>query len=184
MIDDTQQLPADTQDNAVLDAGENTTALESGDDLAAQALASTSSATSGDDEVEASDQLATTITSLQNLIERNADNLDVVKQKLKLQREQLKNIFENDTQLSEATQQADTFSRQVKERKSTLQSDPEVTKLKVDIGELTEQKKEIEEALSSHLVNYYQLTNSTSFDTSDGDQREFVIKAAVKSKRK
>ena len=59
-------------------------------------------------------------------------------------------------------------------------TDPTVVRLKNDIGELNEQKKEIEEALSNHLVNYYQLTNSKSIDTSDGDQREFVIRAKIK----
>lgn len=183
MPDDIQQLNDINQD--ALESGQETPELQSGDDIASQALASVAGSQSNEsDETAESDQLALTITSLQNIIERNADNLDTIKQKLKLNREQLKSIFENDTQLSEATQQADTFTKQIRERKSSLQSDPEVTKLKVEVGELSEQKKEIEEALSSHLVNFYQLTNSTSFDTSDGDQREFVIKAAVKSKRK
>ncbi len=172
MSDDIKQLEDSDQD-----------VLESGDDLALSALASAQDDGSGDDEVVESDNLATTITSLQNIIERNADHLDEVKEKIKQHRQQLKNIFDNDTQLSEANEQATTFSKQVKERKGQLQSDPEVTKLKVNIGELSEQKKELEEAVSNHLVNYYQLTNSTSFDTSDGDQREFVIKAQVKSKR-
>lgn len=187
MNDDDKLLTDSDQDQ--LEAGDDTPQLKSGDDLVADALgqsgnAATTNPPTNDDEVAESDQIAETIASLQHIIERNANNLDKIKAKIKLQREQLRSVFENDTQLSEVTQQVDTFNQQVKQRKSQLQADPTVTRLKIGIGELNEQKKEIEEALSNHLVNYYQLTNSTSFDTSDGDQREFSIRAAVKSKRK
>lgn len=166
---DDQALPAGDLDQ-----------LESGDDLALDALSSASE----NDEIEQSDKVAETVMSLQAVIERNANHLDKVRNDIKLLREQLKSVFENDVELSEAEQQLDSFRSQAKERKSKLQADPTVTRLKVQIGELTEGKKEIEEALSGHLVNYYQLTNSTSFDTSDGDQREFSIKASVKGKGK
>lgn len=170
----------------------STTPTKTGDDLAQEALEEatqgasilpTSSATP-DDEVAASDQLAQTLTSLQNVIERNATELERLANELKEKREMFKNIFDNDTELSEATAQAQVITEQVKQRKSKLQSDPQATTLKVQIGELTEQKKEIEEALSNHLVNYHQITGSKSFDTSDGDQWEFDIKARVKTRKK
>lgn len=135
----------------------------------------------GDDEVAASDELASTLNSLQNVIERNAEQLQKIQEELKHKRESMKNVFENDTQLAEAQEQAALYSNQLKERKAKLQTDPQVTSLKIQVGELNEQKKEIEEALSNHLVQYYQLTNSKSFDTSDGDQWEFVVRAKVKA---
>ncbi len=57
--------------------------LQSGDDLAAQALASASSSSSALDETEQSDQLANTLQHLQNVIERNADQLTQLKNDLK-----------------------------------------------------------------------------------------------------
>ena len=182
MSDDVQQLDAAEETTALPEAEEDLQ-LESGDDLAAAALAGAEDATI-DDETEASNQLADTLASLQNVIERTADLLTQLGSDLKLKRDSLKNIFDNDTQLSEATEQQKEVTQQVKERKSKLQSSPEVTQLKTQIGELNEQKKEIEEALSNHLLNYYQMTNSTSFDTSDGDQWEFNIKAKVKGRKK
>jgi small-conductance mechanosensitive channel len=180
MTDNTQLTPSDDKQ---LPASDDI-ALPSGDDLAAQALGQPSSTTgSTDDETEASDQIAETVTSLQGVIERNADQLDELKAKTKLLREQLKSIFDNDTELAEATQMSEQVTTQVKERKSKLKADPQVTRLQVELTEVAQQKKEIEEALSDHLVNFFQLTSSKSFDTSDGDQREFVIKASVKSKR-
>ena len=71
----------------------------------------------------------------------------------------------------------------LKERRSQLQNDAQVTTLKIDIAELNEQKKELEETLSNQLVSYHSLTNSTSFDTSDGDQWEFKIHAKIKGKK-
>ncbi|MEN8253547.1 MAG: hypothetical protein ABFQ62_04190 [Patescibacteria group bacterium] len=176
----------------LVDAGKDQTKLESGDDLALEALSQAQAndtaipdaLNEGDDEVLKSNEVAETLRSLQNLIERNANMLDELKDKLKKQRDSLRSVFDNDTDLNVSKEQADQFTKEVKERKSKLLSDPTVVRLQTNIGELNTQKNEIEEALSNHLVNYYQLTNSKSFDTSDGDQREFVVKASIKSARK
>lgn len=146
---------------------------QTSDDLATAAL----------DEVAESDEVATALTSLQNVIERNARELQRVGNELKEKRESLNNVFENDQELATAQQVAQEMTAQVKERRAKIQADPQTTSLKVQIGELSQQKKEIEETLSNHLVNYYQLTHSTSFDTSDGDQWEFRIQARVKSRK-
>lgn len=142
------------------------------------------SSSDDDDEVSKSNELAETLASLQNLIERYANELRRVGDELKQKRESLKNVFDNDTQLGEAEAKVQAISEEVKTRRSQLQTDPQVTSLKVQIGELNEQKKEIEETLSNHLVNYHGITNSTSFDTSDGDQWDFNIKARIKARKK
>ncbi len=161
-------------------AASDTPQLQSSQDLALDAL---SSVDAGGDEVAASDEVAESLQFLQNIIERNAQQLENLAQELKERREMLSNLFENDSELSEAQEQADQITQQVKARKSSLRESAEAQVLKTQIGELNEQKKEIEETLSNHLINYYQMTNSTSFDTSDGDQWEFKIKARVKSRR-
>lgn len=183
MSDDTQKkLPVD--DSKKLDKGDETMKLKSGDDLALEALNKSASQSSNvDDELAESEKLAETLTSLQNLIERSANELQGLSNQIKEKRQMLKNVFDNDTQLTEAQEKVDEFSQELKTRKSHLQSNPQVTSLKVEIGELNQQKKELEESLSNHLVNLYSLTNSTSFDTSDGDQWEFRIKAKIKTKK-
>jgi predicted nucleic acid-binding Zn-ribbon protein len=159
--------------------------VQNSDDLAKAALAEASGegTNAALDEAAASDQLAETLTSLQNLIEKHARELTRINSELKEKRESMKSVFENDVQLEEAKAEVERQNVALKERKSQLQSDPQVTSLKVDIAELNEQKKELEETLSNHLVNYHALTNSTSFDTSDGDQWEFNIKAKIKGKK-
>lgn len=178
------------QTQAVLEEGEAIEQLQSGDDLAAQALAAAKptpvlpAASGDDDEVAASDQLAETLTHLQNVIERNASELTRLKDELKQKRESLRSVFENDAQLVTAEEEAEKVTQQVKERKAKLQTDPQATSLKAQIGELSQEKREIEEALNNHLLTYYQLTNSTSFDTSEGDQWEFAVKASLKGGKK
>jgi len=167
----------------------NDSTSQNSDDLANAALAAVADSdsvdlsVSADDEVAQSDQVAQTITSLQNVIERNAHELERVNDELKHKRESMKNVFENDTDLAAAEEQVRLVADEVKTRRSKLQTDPQVTGLKVQIGELTEQKKEIEETLSNHLVNYHSLTGSKSFDTSDGDQWDFEVRAKVKTRK-
>ena len=195
---DTQADPQDTKQDE-LEAGESPASLPSGDDLAISALSDVSSSDDpktaepvapkktpsfdDDDEAAASDELAETLNSLQSLIERHANELTRISNEVREKRESLKNVFDNDQTLGEAKAQLDVFSEQLKERKSQMQSDAQVVNLKVAISELNQEKKEIEETLSNHLVNYHALTNSTSFDTSDGDQWEFKIKAKIKTRK-
>lgn len=142
------------------------------DDLATQAL----------NEAAESDKFAETLQSLEQVIERNAQNLEEVKNELKERRQMLRNYFENDTQLSEAEEQLSEFKTGVKARKMVLQEEPQAVEIKIKLKELNERKKEIEESLSNHLVNHHRLTNAHSFDTSDGDQWEYTVSAKVKSR--
>lgn len=134
-------------------------------------------------EAAASDQLAETLANLQALIERHAHNLIDVESKLKEKRQMLKNVFDNDEKLSEVENTVAEASKALKERKTQITNDGQVVSLKLQIAEVNQEKKEIEEALSNHLVNYHQLTGSTSFDTADGDQWDFSIRAKVKPKK-
>lgn len=162
--------------------------LESGDDLAASALAA------ADDPVlpppsmgmnkPTGQALADTLSALQAVIERNAMELDRLKDEMKELRDSLKNVFENDAELGEAEEKAQLATQIIKERKTKVMASPQVLQLKTKIGELNEQKKEVEEALNNHLLNLYQVTGVKTFDTSSGQQREFNVRASLKGKGK
>jgi len=181
MADDQKALP---------DADE-TQALESGEDLAAKALSaaddtallSDPSDDMSDEELE-SDKLAVTLGHLQSILERYATELETVSNSIKEKRESMKSVFDNDSTLAEKSEEAQKFAKEAKERKAQLQGDQTVIAIKNSLAELSEQKKEIEETISNHLLNYYKMTNSKSFDTSDGDQWDFDIRAKVKPRRK
>lgn len=157
--------------------------ISSSDELALDALSQASQKIEAEDEVSKSNELAETLTSLQNLIEKHARELTRIEGELKEKRQSLKSVFDNDVQLTEARDEVDKHNQAMKERKIQLQNDPQSTSLKIDVAELNQQKKELEETLSNHLVNYHSLTNSMSFDTSDGDQWDFSIKAKIKAKK-
>lgn len=158
------------------------------DELARQALQAASAADSqpagATDEVKASDDLAQSLTYLQNVIERNATELERIEHEMKEKRESLQSVMENDVELSAAQEEAEKASVKLKERRMNLQNNPQVATLRVQLKEMSDQKKEVEDTLSNHLINYFQITQSTSFDTSDGDQWDFSVKARVKSRKK
>ncbi len=135
-------------------------------------------------EVEKSDEFAETLQSLEQLIERHANQLEEIKNDLSNQRQMLRDYFANDQQLSEVEDESDQLKKQVKERKSQLENEPQAKELKLKISELKKRRKEIQESLSNHLVNHYRLTDSNSFDTSEGNQWEYSVKARVKAKPK
>lgn len=147
---------------------------QSSQDLAGQALS----------EAQQSDQFAETLHSLEQIIERSANQLSELDEEYKNLRQMLKNYFDNDTQLSAAEEQVSEVKAQLKERKASLQLEPQVVDLQIKIKEVNERRKELQESLSNHLLNHNKLTNSTSFDTSDGDQWEYKISAKIKSKPK
>ncbi len=136
-----------------------------------------------EDDEQASDDLAHSLETLQRLIERHANQLDEIKEKMKLHRESMRDIFGNDKELQQAEDQADQVKTQVKQQKQRVQDKPEVQDLKLKLSDLREERKEHKETLDKLLADYYRMTGSTSFDTSDGDQREFKLSAKVKPKR-
>ncbi len=161
----------------------------SASDLAAQALASVGQQS---DETEVStmtspashsSDMAQSLGALQQVIERNALALDEAGEKLRELRESLKNVFDNDTQLSIVQQDVERVGQELKNRRTQLQSGPQVMQLKAKISELSEQKKEIEEALNNHLLNLYKITGTKVVDLTSGE-REFTVKASLKSARK
>lgn len=166
----------------------STTQTDDAKTLADQAIAAASAVdnapTGSEQEIAASDELSESLNHLQNVIERNATELERIENELKEKKESLQSVFENDTALAEALAVADQSTQALKERKTQLQATSQVASLRVQLKELQDQKKEIEESLSNHLINYFQITQSKSFDTSDGDQWDFSIKARVKPRKK
>ncbi len=134
-------------------------------------------------EVEASNKIAETLNALQGVIERNARELQELEKTMREKREMLKSMIDNNSQIGEVEAKVKAATDELKEKKAKIAADPATVSLKLQLAELSQNKKEVEETLSDHLVNYYQLTGSTSFDTADGDQWEYNIKARVKAKK-
>ncbi len=170
-----------TEDDVLAKSGE----------LVAQSILASNSATdpTGDsdndnfDDVKMSNKIGETILSLQNLIEKYARQLQELNKQLAEKKDSYRNFFNNDVELNEAQEKAKELTKFIKKRKAELRSHPQIVELSSEIKQLNEEKKELEQSLSNYLVTYHALTNSNSFDTSEGDQWEFEIKAKIKPKR-
>ncbi len=121
--------------------------------------------------------------AVQNLVSRKAAQADELHQQIKELNESLKNILINDIQLSEAEEQAKESRKVIQQRKKELASTPESISIKAKLQELKDELADVEDGLSTQLLNLYQLTGVQEFETNDGQVREFVIKARVKSKK-
>jgi hypothetical protein len=126
----------------------------------------------------------TAFESLKNLVSRKAFQVDELQKKVKELNESLKNIFINDSVLSEAEETLKQTKKTVTKRKADLNSSPEAQSIKSALIEAREELKDIEDSLSTQLLNLYQMTGVQEFETNTGEVREFVIKAKVKAKKK
>lgn len=179
-------MPNNQKNDNALPAGEKDPQLKSADDLAIDALSQDTEQEEGvavEVEAKRSDDFAETLHALEDVIESKASKLMRLKQRMKKKRRMIKDVFENDEQLQQVEEEREEIRNQWKERKNDLNETAQVTEFKNDLKEARKEQRDLEESLSNHLINYHQLTNSTSFDTSDGDQWEFKIKAKVKTKK-
>ncbi|HAU99433.1 MAG: hypothetical protein UX04_C0006G0060 [Microgenomates group bacterium GW2011_GWF2_45_18] len=120
---------------------------------------------------------------LQAIIERYIARLDELKHQVHELNQSLVAIMDNDEMLQQAEQQSKDASKALKERKTSLTTSAEFRELRAKKVEMQDEVKEIEEALNTHLLNYYQQTGVKTVDLSDGAQRSFKITAKVSSKK-
>lgn len=121
---------------------------------------------------------------LEALVSRKVSQIDELKEKLKNFREQVKNIADNDEQLQKAEQAANDTVTAVQKRKAEIRNLPEIRSLRMQTKEVSDELKEVQESLNTHLVNLHQLTGTKEFTTLSGETREFELVAKLKPKKK
>ncbi len=124
-----------------------------------------------------------TYNAVQNLIARLSAQLDELNQNIRSQREMLSNVYENDATLAEAKEKVQAIKNEEKAQQSKLSETEEVMGIKTKIAEISEDIKMVKESLNTHLLNYYQMTGSTTVDLPDGTEREFTVNANLKPKK-
>ncbi len=171
-----------------LPQGKNPPQLQDAQDLAIDALSESSKnpkvVEKDTSEAKESDDFAQTLHSLESVIESKATKVMDLKEKMSEKSQMVKNIYENDVAFAETEAVKQEAVQAHKQRQLAIEETAQVRSLRDDLRQFKEEIKDLEESLSNHLINYHQLTNSTSFDTSDGDQWEFNIKAKVKNRKK
>ena len=124
-----------------------------------------------------------TYNAVQNLIARLSAQLDELNQNVRSQREMLSNVYENDATLAEAKEKVQAIKNEEKAQQSKLSETEEVIGIKTKIAEISEDIKMVKDSLNTHLLNYYQMTGSTTVDLPDGTEREFTVNANLKPKK-
>jgi len=122
--------------------------------------------------------------SVKNLVMRKTVQADELNSQISELSDSLKNILINDSELAQSEEDAKKAKKAAVARKATLMNSPEAVSVKIKLQEAKEDLKDIEDSLSTQLLSLYQITGVQEFETDEGEVREFVIKARVKSKKK
>lgn len=118
------------------------------------------------------------------LVMRKTTQADEIKGKIREINESLKNILTNDNALSESEEKLKETRVAVQKRRKELNTSPEAQSIRAKLTEFKEELRDIEDSLSTQLLNLYQMTGVQEFETPSGEVREFVVKARVKAKKK
>lgn len=118
-----------------------------------------------------------------SIISKQANHLQELNKELKLINEQLKSLLENDGQLSESQAEAKELNQKVKTRKTELLETNEAKTLKLKIADLKEERTDLEDSLTNHLLDLYQATGVMEFEDAQGNLWEFNLKARIKAKK-
>ena len=121
--------------------------------------------------------------AVKNLVSRKTSQADELKEKIRELAESLKNMLVNDSTLADAEETLKETRKAVTKRKNEIANSEEAQSIKAKLRELKEEMADIEDSLSTQLLNLYQITGVKEFETNTGEVREFVIKAKVKAKK-
>lgn len=170
--DDEKQLEAGTDPVALAD-GNDTPALPEGYEVMVADEASMQ------EQLAESEEFGEELTSIRNLVQRYAQQMDQVGNDMKELRQSLQNMFDNDNDLQTLEEQAKTLTTDVKQKRQRIKESPEAVQLQMKVKELKEEQKEIQETLNNYLLRYYQLTGSKVIEDDSGAEREIRINARI-----
>lgn len=120
-----------------------------------------------------------TFVAIKGLVQRLAQQLDEVIAKQKEYKERLKNLMDNDSQLQAYVDESAKATKAVTQRKVELNQSLEGKEIRAKIKELGEEIKDLKDSLTNNLLNYFQITGTQSFETDDGQEREFKLDAKL-----
>ena len=118
------------------------------------------------------------------IVTRQAERLEELKRDTKLIAEQLSGLLENDVKLVEEEQQAKQYTQSVKQRKTEIMETQQARQLKTKLGDLKEERSDLEDSISNHLFDLYQTTGVMEFEDITGNVWEYKIKARLGAKKK
>ena len=190
MADDIQKLPA--SDMPTLEAGDDTLALpedtsqeneESEENDGGDYAVLVGDSEESQSQVAQAEEFGEELTAIKNLVNRYAEQMEGIRNEIKVQRESLTNLMDNDEELSQLEEQAKTVTQDVKAKKQRVKESPEAMQIQMKLKELQEEVKEVQEALNNYLLRYYDMTRSKVIEDDEGNERTISISARLRGKK-
>jgi hypothetical protein len=125
---------------------------------------------------------ATSLISIESLVKSHDDRLATLTKELKIQKEMLDNILDNNEEYRLCATEASKQAKLKMMAKQKVLNSPESLALVEKIKDYQAQIKELKVALSDYLAQYVTLSGSNQIEGSDGVLRTIVYSARLVKK--
>lgn len=126
-----------------------------------------------------SDNDATVLLSLENLIKNHIASIDKLKEEVRKQKQMLEDGFLSDAVYQEHMKLAKEAIKQKSATRAQITKQPQNIALSNKIKSMTTELKDKQFALSDYLLEYQRLTGVNEIEGEDGEVREIVNTAKV-----
>lgn len=123
------------------------------------------------------------VLSLENMINGYMLDLDKLQKNLKEQSSMLKDLFENDSEYKEADEKVKEATKSKKKVKDKLKENQSVALLESKVQDLKSEVKDVRQALSDYLYQYFRESGMTQITGSDGEIHELVASVRLVKKK-
>lgn len=131
------------------------------------------------DEKFQSDNQATVLVSLEEMIKKYITRFDQLKIDAKKQREMYDDSFLSNPTFIENTEKAKTAAKDLLVTKKNIASQPSVIQISLKLKSMRDEIKEIEQSLSDYLQEYQRMTGANEIEGEDGKLRDIVNTAKL-----
>lgn len=125
---------------------------------------------------------ASVLIDLENMIKNYISSLEANRKELKVQKEMLNDIFNNDPTYREQEAQVKDVMKAKKEIKARLSRQPNAIDLSEKVKNLTSEIREKDTALSDYLREYMRLSGANEIEDGNGVMHEIVYIAKLLKK--
>jgi Skp family chaperone for outer membrane proteins len=123
------------------------------------------------------------LSAIENLIKGYLADITSLRDKLKAQKEMLRDTVEQDKDYSEVAEKQSAVKKEVAKAKEVLKKNDSYIATQMKADEISEELKACQTALSDYLNQYIALTNTSEFVGPDGEVLSIVRSAKLVKKK-
>jgi hypothetical protein len=125
------------------------------------------------------DNQATVLKSLEEMIKKYITRFDVLKIELKKQKETYDDSFLNNPTYLENFEKAKAAEKSLSVTRKSIASQPSVIQIALKLKSMRDEYKETDQSLSDYLQEFQRLTGANEIEGEDGKIRDIVNKAKL-----